>query len=594
MTWSFASEIHFGSAEQSRDKRRCSVADFHAFAKDPSTCPILTRTLGTNVFNISTFLLQAIIHLTAPISTLFMKLSGYGGLAENMRLWICPRPSEGLAGLQDFDNLFWMTLVVLPWLFPDAFEDDDIGTWEVTLYPSMVLIMQRFMIALKYAMLTTQEYQAFSNAPPALAHKWMENLQLISGWQRPPEEVMDAEISLSSMMAGTDIGACNFIHDLRDGSSCECWDVWRGVIYDDVQNDKGKSLAPIPPDQIDSCITCPALHTGTPHSTRAVKVIPASDVLRKCIKVARDGAFVVPLAVDILAGLLAAVIPIALRASDKGKWDCDPEAWKECFGQSASAAFGRHPVVRYCVIMSAILTWKYGTICMAFLAVGITHYSRVHFLLKLLCEMARPVADNSPNMPQLQLEGAYAEENVMSLVLCFEVALRFGVRYRQRLRAYTGLIFIGAFGCLLWVYVEVGQRAHQLRHEHLDMASSSATSAFADLRGQSLVMLYGATVCSLIIIVFIFNGAAANEYFPRVRRHLNSRRWRHLLEDKIDNNEGSDDGGKATEAMSESEGYATAFNLALQKLEVLQSNEFIEVGGVKASGELASGLLSTV
>jgi len=188
-----------------------------------------------------------------------------------------------------------------------------------------------------------------------------------------------------------------------------------------------------------------------------------------------------------------------------------------------------------------------------------------------------------PWMPQLQLEGKHAEENVMSLVLCFELALRFGRRVKNRLSVYISLVFLVSLALLVFVYIRAGD------------STVRAGAATADLQVVSIVVIYGACIFVFLLMSMIVAGAQSNSAFSQLNQYLNSRRWRRFVSHElgIESEQVDKDEGDTANELGSS-GLDTAFALAAAKITALEEVDFVDVAGFKATGDLVNGLAWTI
>ena len=113
-----------------------------------------------------------------------------------------------------FNNAFHTALFVAIAVFyaknKRSFNSNGVGPVEIIVFPLINFAAQKALIALKYAMLTQNEYERFMTAPPKVAHMWNLQLQLITGWLAPTDAMFDVELSLASRLTGADLYFDNY------------------------------------------------------------------------------------------------------------------------------------------------------------------------------------------------------------------------------------------------------------------------------------------------------------------------------------------------------------------------------------------------
>jgi len=535
--------------------------------------PVLTRTARSDVFHLPVFLRQSLIQISAPWSTIYMYLFGHGKQAGHHAIHICPKGF--IVGAQSMENLILTLNWLLYFVLYDTFSQSMVGGFEIFVFPTCTVLVQRLMIGFKYATLTEEEYHLFKSAPPDVADRWNRNLQLLSGYYPLPDDLLDAELDLSGTLTGVDVSEFNFIHELYDASSCEVWDVWQaqGLTNADATTPLGNRLQPV--------------QSRTPVDTKAVKKIPLRGVMRKLLMFARREGLRVNMRACSIAGLCAGLIPWFARLIWKGEVaDCDFTAvgLLDCIRLHLWIALGYgSPVVLYATLVGFWITTKFFTLVTAFVAASLSHYIRMHIMMSSITCFARPIMRTEPWMPQLQLEGKHAEENVMSLVLCFELALRFGRRVKNRLSVYISLVFLVSLALLVFVYIRAGD------------STVRAGAATADLQVVSIVVIYGACIFVFLLMSMIVAGAQSNSAFSQLNQYLNSRRWRRFVSHElgIESEQVDKDEGDTANELGSS-GLDTAFALAAAKITALEEVDFVDVAGFKATGDLVNGLAWTI
>lgn len=561
--------------------------------------PVLMRSVGTVVFDVGVFVYETIVHMLEPLSTLAYFFTYGVEKSQNQMFTLIPRPSNGFFGaLSAYDPLLVMINIALFCCYSERFDDCFVGVMEVVGTPFIFLAAQKLMIGFKYAMLTPAEYKLFHEAPTAVAARWNQLLQLLSGWLPLPDVLLYEELDIASVAIGIDVATCEFVHKVFDRTSDRAWSVWTVFLTPD-QFDADLLQQGFVCDRIRA--TCISKESEAIH--KATHRVPAKQLLAILLRLCTNGAFKLPpLAITLIAAF-PTFLPSLYRVVGEAHLDPDNSITSRVITRLLAAIGGGDLVVAYCVIATFYITFKFVMVCTLFVAGGVTHFHRNAMLINALAQLARPVIATHPNMPRVQLEGEHAAENLISLMVCLDIALRYGVRYKNRVEAYVGTVWMGNLVVLFGLYATVLYR----NKHHIEVNDN-----ISHFELSALIILYCVSVCMLFVVKMILAGAMGNNAFGILAHNLNSRRWRryclrrqpNVKESSGNTFHAKDDdpsmhpqdwsrdarASPPVPGTTDEEEDGAVFSLALERISTLAEVEAVSISGFKATTDLANAM----
>lgn len=522
---------------------------------------MLMTTVTLPAFNSRVWAHQFFLHVFEPLATPFVIMHLGWDRAQSQELipqlnLLCKR---GLfLTLLNFYPLMWLLNCVLYYCFSDRFDELNIGTSEVLGVPLCCLLAHKAMIALKYAMLTPSEYDRFIDAEPAQSRVWNWQLQLLSGWQPLPDDVLDNELTIASSRAGVNIDLAAFKHSSFDNDSHGQALVWDGLL-NTQKVWRTRSLA-------EETYGARSKPVASYHDVSTT--MPVRKVLAKFFRFSVSEAILVPSPLDFIIPGLVVSLPAVVRLISKWQ-DGAPalEILQAPVGASDS-------IVCYCMVTSLWFTTFFFRVTFLLLSSGNAHYYRTFLIRSWLTRLCRPVAHAYPNFPFLQIVPRpgvpvdVCSDNVKALVTCLDIISRFGTRYAQRLEAYVStavLITVVGLGSVV-VNVSIMN----------DISWEDKVLYVGTLSTVSLIF----TMCYLMCIA----GAEANNQMELLVARLADARYQ-VFSFKYDRTEQTD---------AAFEAYAELLEFAIDKISALSVSEPVVFFGRNATAERGYTMISIV
>mmetsp|Transcript_42926 Transcript_42926/g.78010 ORF Transcript_42926/g.78010 Transcript_42926/m.78010 type:complete len:640 (-) Transcript_42926:149-2068(-) len=552
--------------------------------------PTVMRTMGQPVFSTWIFFTQLLYNSCEPLSGLFVWATQGKRAAVNFGLLPSATKETAVGLLHHFDPVI---MSITMWLYlshREEFERGRITYQELLLWPMICILVQKVMVAYKYAMLTAEEFQSFAEAPVEVADHWNKNLQLLTGWLPLPDDILFSEIQIASYRAGLSIRDKEFIHEINDEESLRSWAALQALVEEGTAGLNDKVLQSTRKCDV---VQKAQLHHAKSFGSRRIAVV---DLLAQLVRVARDGAYVVQVKHLFLSTIFLALIPpvrriLELFSTSELSWDKPCASFlMACVEALKIGVGGGSPPVLTAYLLALYLVLKYNTVVTMFMAAGAAHYHRTYLLTMFLAQLARPVRETRPNLPQLQMETAASEENLENLLHCFEIAVQLGPRYRARLDTYVATVGITSGFGLVYQYILLGVA--------LEQAASGDNTMLRDLQTLALVTCINSAICFGLILAMIMAAAEANDTFSLFGRNLVGRRWRRF-HNKVKRSfvhcqppsEEELDDAKGELATQDS---PDAFELAVERVNCLAATSQVRIVGFGASNDLAYGIAGTV
>ncbi|CAK8998461.1 unnamed protein product [Durusdinium trenchii] len=501
---------------------------------DPNQPDILMDQTSQDCFDKEVFRDQLLLHLTSPFCIPFLLAAGKSTLLANTSLW----PWENLS---DFTwsvvPAFWYVNLLLFVLYNQDFAEANIYGSEIVFLPLGAILVHRSMIALKYSGLSQVEYQRWRMAPPSLAHRWSKQIQLLSSWLPLPDNVLEMEVQKACRIQGANLLELRFQHDVRCVNSLRAWKVWQ-------------QMSECSTEQLHGELPCQHGAMEDQRVTQGVQELSATEVLLTLWRMAID--HVVRFNRVRLVGfwaLLPSCVPMIWRAVASSAEDTSrPDLILQ-------AAFGRSPPVIYAVVTSALICYMHVFLAGLFAVMGIVHYKRMMMVLQSICRLTRPLFCVFPNLPQAQLSGRVGVENMRAVLACFEVTLRLGGRYQNRVEAYIATLASAATLGMSFIVVGVVIGVHN------------------QMNSFTVVILSLNLGVTAIMFQMIWYGSKANENFGLLANNICRARWRNSVQ-------------------KEDEDCEQVMSLAMERLAILCETEPVNIAGTVPTCDLGYSLLS--
>ncbi|CAK9004033.1 unnamed protein product [Durusdinium trenchii] len=212
-------------------------------------------------------------------------------------------------------------------------------------------------------------------------------------------------------------------------------------------------------------------------------------------------------------------------------------------------------VVIYAVVTSALICYMHVFLAGLFAVMGIVHYKRMMMVLQSICRLTRPLFCVFPNLPQAQLSGRVGVENMRAVLACFEVTLRLGGRYQNRVEAYIATLASAATLGMSFIVVGVVIGVHN------------------QMNSFTVVILSLNLGVTAIMFQMIWYGSKANENFGLLANNICRARWRNSVQ-------------------KEDEDCEQVMSLAMERLAILCETEPVNIAGTVPTCDLGYSLLS--
>ncbi|CAK9104268.1 DNA polymerase eta (Radiation-sensitive protein 30) (AtRAD30) (Y-family DNA polymerase H) (AtPOLH) [Durusdinium trenchii] len=211
--------------------------------------------------------------------------------------------------------------------------------------------------------------------------------------------------------------------------------------------------------------------------------------------------------------------------------------------------------VIYAVVTSALICYMHVFLAGLFAVMGIVHYKRMMMVLQSICRLTRPLFCVFPNLPQAQLSGRVGVENMRAVLACFEVTLRLGGRYQNRVEAYIATLASAATLGMSFIVVGVVIGVHN------------------QMNSFTVVILSLNLGVTAIMFQMIWYGSKANENFGLLANNICRARWRNSVQ-------------------KEDEDCEQVMSLAMERLAILCETEPVNIAGTVPTCDLGYSLLS--
>lgn len=467
----------------------------------------------------------------------------------------------------------------------ERFVSQNMGLSEVCV-PYMLVLVQRAMVSLKYAMLTRCEYAAYVAAPQEVASRWNKGLQLLSGWLPLCDELMAAEIDRATKLVNGSFRDCEFTHEMRTEEDARSRLLWqlittkrsrRSCMFFDTDAyyffDDGELAVPIR-DMMHEM--GPTSASSEPHTVQVSARAALEAFLRIAADMAMFGGYRV-LKMDAL------VLP-PMFMFHLARFTMELQLSGSVTSGLRAAFCVDSPLVAVCGFLCLCVNAVFYKSTFMFMRMVVVHYQRLDILLNALSNLARPVAATHPNLPHLRLDGACGERNVKAILLTFEVALHFGERYKKRLDSYAATIFGSSMLGLFFVLIQVAIQG--TAHGAEKAEEKAEEEELQEELGYRTTWYIGPFVCIVLyVIVFntvcvcslCFHAANANRSFGRLANNIMDARWRCLLADSEGNHPRDE-----------------VLACAVERVARIEETEPIEFAGMVATRDLGMSVISLV
>ena len=147
-------------------------------------------------FSILVFFKQFIIHISGPFLLFLTNPYNQGFCSLNIGLFV----------INHITPLLFFIAIISAYISPDNAISSQGALWVPVLY----FILHRFQVSVKYACLSSNEYDKFMSADVNTANKYQTQMMLASGWLNRNPSAIEFEMSAASMRCGVDVIYLNF------------------------------------------------------------------------------------------------------------------------------------------------------------------------------------------------------------------------------------------------------------------------------------------------------------------------------------------------------------------------------------------------